>query len=313
MPIETRNLLLTIIALSIIAIVAFAGLYWYQLAVRPMAITVETVPAPVETASLRIRLYNMYNTSAISGASVYLFDSNKQLLGMATSSAGVADVGVRVTVDNSYYVWITKGNTLWEELITIKGRDYDKSAEMFIKDIRIALQPPAGHSNLTLTVLDPDYNKISDGGEYNVTTKGVKRPSFTIMFTNKYLYTRLNKIVSALRGTTFQPVVVIRVTGSGVTVSGLQTLYTFSSNDVAFYVEVPPEETVCTKDPLTGEVSYGSFSTVMDTDATGLSHGSSVTVKVTLYVNLDIDYYKSYGRANDNAVSLVSLTFYIKA
>lgn len=313
MAVETRTLILGIIVLAVVGMVVFGIYQWAQLAVRPTEIRVETVEAPVETAYLRIKLYNLYNTSTISGASVYLFDSSKELLGMATSTAGVADIGVRVSAGRSYYVWITKGNTLWEELITIRNTDYDRSAEMFIKEIRMPLQPPAGHANLTLTILDPDYNKIGDGGEYNVTTKGNTRPIFTILFKNQYLYTRLNKVVSSLRGATFQPVLVIRVTGTGVRVTGLPTLYTFSSGDEAYYVEIPPENTACTKDPLTGEITSGSFSTDFNVDAGSLESGSSVTITITLYANLDVEFFKDNGRANDNAVSLLSLTFYIKA
>ena len=314
MAVESRTVLLVLVALIALSILAVAAYQGYLAVTRPPRVEVKVEERIPQTEYLKLVLRNALNTSAISGASVYVYSSAEELLGSTTSiSTGEAAPQITVTVGRSYYVWITKGNTVWEELITITEDDYVDSEKKFVKTISMTLQPPAGHSNVTLIVLDPDYNKISNGGEYNVTTQGNTKPEFTIMFSNKYLYTQLNKVVSELMDATYQPAFVIRVTGAGVTVSGLSTLYTHGANDVSYYALIDPEDTKCTKDPLTGEVTYGQTSTTLSVDASSLSSGSSVTVTVTVYANLDIDYFKGHGTANDNAVAIATLTFYIKA
>ena len=154
-------------------------------------------------------------------------------------------------------------------------------------------------------ILDPDFTKLSNGGSYNVTTAGVtaSQISFQYIVENEEEDTALYSLDSKVLGKKLVSGILVRVSGKASLV-GEETAYSFGTNDVAFFI------------PL-GELKYDGDKAPSESgkfifDVSSMTNGDSVTVSVTIYLNFDLDEYKQSGTVNDEAVSLATMTFYIK-
>ena len=290
----------------------------------------EEVPTGVlKAAKLKLKVVNPLITAtdpSVSGVSVTVYGPDLQYVGGGTTdSSGLVTIsGQNFLSGETYYIYINASdNSIYWTSITLPYGDADTVKE-FIETptdeywmFQIGFVPLGTFS---ISILDPDDNKISSGGSYNVTTQGVANPVFYIKLKNTETASGFRGSENPITGLSYRLVILseIKVTqGSGTPVilsNGWTAARTLSSTDVIFAYTVPEdkEDELDTYVDTVGLTHYGTYSVQMQIDSTTMASNSTELVSITVYAYLDLDTYSTKGMANTEAVSIATTNFYLK-
>lgn len=327
-----RQAILAGIVIVILATILAAMPQFQQAITGLLAVTTpeEEVPTGVlKAAKLKIKVVNPLikaTDPSVSGVTVTVYGPNLEYVGGGTtdSSGLVALSGQNFMSGETYYIAINASdNTLYWTSITLpygtagETKEYIQTPTDEYWMFQVGFVPLGTFS---ISVLDPDDNKISSGGSYNATANGVTNPVFTLKIKNTETAGGFRGSENPITGLSYRLVflVEIQVTqGSGtpmVLSSGWDTAWTKSSTDIVFAHVVPSDEEddLDTYVDTVGMTHYGTYSAQMQLDTTTMASNSTELVSITVYAYLDLDTYKTKHMANTEAVAIATTSFYLK-
>jgi len=281
----------------------------------------EAIAPPVEKIMdielpLKVELRNVFNGTPVPNINLMIFYNGLRETG-TTNSDGVYTSTMYVRPNRKVTVLAyTTGVRQWVSKI-IEGYTKDKLEVMLEKVYRVKMNfKPLGE--FSISVLDPSYTAISSGGTYNVTTSGNDKPSFTVMLKNTKDNSGLplyGEGKDPETGRTYISALVITIQGEGVIVTNAELVYSEASKKI--YVITLDKDVLDRVVDSAGNVVEGKeglYSLILETDASALSSGSSVTVTIELVTCLDLEYLKTHsGVKNPEAYVTTSFTFNIGA
>jgi len=262
---------------------------------------------------------------ALGGATITVYDENLAYIGgVTTDSNGRAvlesvlssgqSIWVRVAYDSAFtIVKFTAPYGTMEGGVVKYPPGYEAVGTTSYFSFKVELVPLP---TLEISVLDPDYNKIT---EYNVTAKNNKKPEFTLIIKNTALDTGVRSVVG-MKGETYGTYVMIEVKAtSGTNMVSILAPYTLtrtiSPTDVIYTWRIPTgdEPKLDYHYDAEGNLVTAQHSSTLSIDATALSSGNTVDLIIKVYAYLNLDYYKENNAVNPEAVLLKQTTITIKA
>ena len=289
--------------------VALAILLFFAVAIVYVLITpekgLEITPTPKQSSVLRIQLLQRYSKKYVEGAVVEVYDSAKNFIGKKTTEAeGYCEVSYNYFYEGkTYYVLIYAGNsTVYEFTVTLTATDYDENTGKFGKTFTIEILPV----NVTLTMLDPDMDKISDGGFINITSLGKTKFDLQWIVKNPHIGYGFQEVDSKVLERVLEVIILIRVQGAASITDGATKLIEYGTNDVYYYVDLLTDD----QDALDAEEETVSLSGSITFDCSSLSENATITVQV--YALFSTEYFKdNNGKLNTEAVKLAETSFII--
>jgi len=271
----------------------------------------EEKPEALPKLKLKIAVKNAITDNWYSGVSVTIYSGSEKLEAVTTDTSGVAYT-VSYYDPGTYTLVLSVGNTKASATITVGKEDIIKEGETeyYFKTVSIV---PLGTFEIPY-ILDPDANKITSGGSYNVTAAGKTKPTFTLYLNNTAENTGASTFVNPVTGRTTGFYVVVEFNGKplSITSSGWTLVYSDSLKSIWVY-HVDESKLWTYYDEKNEQWVIGLVTITMQVDASTVTSGSTVTVTITPYAYLDPNYMKdNAGKVNSEAVAFTSFTLSIE-
>ena len=296
-------------ALVVLLVMAILGPLVAQLG----AIVWPEEPEPVEppgyalTLPIELTVRDQLTGGAIDGATVNILSPDGRTL-----EAGVTDAVGKYTTVHAYssgsqlFVEVVKGNLRYQVPITVPRAETEVQTKYLIG---ISLKQLGSYA---ISVIDPEGRSIPPGGVYNVTETGNIYPTFTVMVRNALDNTGFQSFRDIRTGRLLEQAVVVDVTGRSF-VRGWALLYQVGPFDKT-YVEVLMDDALDRiRRPDGTYERTGVMSLPLSVDASMLTAGDSDTYTITLYLYIDVSFWRATGVANVEALSAATFNFSVAA
>ena len=264
--------------------------------------TIQPVPEVIKLKlPLKIAVYNKLSGQPMTDVSVSVLDSSGRTIETLTLSGSIYVGNLKYMSGERYYVKIVDGSAYIIVPITIPSYEKD-IAEITKPDYHeIDVKVPDLPSSLTIKVFDNLGNSVST---VNFTELGTNTVTLSIYVINSEQDTEVySTFTDPAKGRSMHSVLIASVDSDKVSITGLTPLYA-SGTTKMFYGDISGLAAVY--DPRTSAVNPGTkvFSVTID----GSALSGSATLSISAYVDVDIDYVRTNGVINSEAVALASAT-----
>lgn len=282
--------------------------------------TQQTPANKVYTLKQPFQINNELSGSPIAGATLNIYTDPKfqPAETLLTDSSGSAISGNSYRSNDRIFVLATKGSSVYGEWITIPIGERETQTTHITKTIKMRLLPAA--ANVSIMVQDPSGNVISNGGTYNVTTSGNRKPIFTIQVRNMEDNTGFKSFNDPRYGYEWKLMTFLLLQNTGTetgaqygVITNIPITSQLSPSDKRYSIVIPDDSFSRVKDSAGNYINLGTFSGTIQVDASSLPSGSAFTITIVTVAYTNAQYYTQYSGYGPMAVVLSTYTIHIAA